>query len=80
VPVAYDAFAPEAGTPVTAGERPVGTMGSSAQGRGLAMLRLDRVADALAAGTTLTAGGVELRPVKPNWARFPWPGEAKAAE
>jgi len=55
-------------------------MGSSAQGRGLAMLRLDRVADAIAAGTALVAGGVEIRPVKPTWARFAWPGEAKAAE
>jgi folate-binding protein YgfZ len=80
VPVVYDAFAPEAGTPVVAGERPVGTMGSSAQGRGLAMLRLDRVADAMTAGTMLAAGGVEIRPVKPDWARFAWPGEAKAAE
>jgi tRNA-modifying protein YgfZ len=80
VPVAYAAFAPEAGTPVLAGERSVGTMGSSAQSRGLAMLRLDRVGDAVAAGATLVAGGVEIRPVKPTWARFPWPGEIKAAE
>ena len=37
--------------PVTAGDEHVGTMGSSARdGRGLAMLRLDRVADALANG------------------------------
>jgi tRNA-modifying protein YgfZ len=78
VPVTYDAFAPEAGVPVMAGDRQLGTMGSSAGGRGLAMLRLDRVADVLAAGGTLTAGGVSLHPVKPGWARFPWPGEAKA--
>jgi folate-binding protein YgfZ len=78
VPVECDDFAPDAGVPVLAGDRPVGTMGSAAQGRGLAMLRLDRVADALAAGTALRAGGVEIRPVKPGWARFPWPGEAKA--
>jgi tRNA-modifying protein YgfZ len=80
VPVTFDDFAPEAGTPVSAGEKAVGTLGSSAQGRGVAMLRLDRVADALAAGVPLTAGGVEMRPVKPAWARFAWPGEAKAAE
>ena len=80
VPVAYDAFAPEAGVPVMAGERQVGTMGSSAAGRGLAMLRLDRVAEALAAGTALTAGGVTIRAEKPEWARFAWPGETKAAE
>jgi tRNA-modifying protein YgfZ len=80
VPVAYDGFAPQDGVPVTAGERAVGTMGSAAAGRGLAMLRLDRVAEALAAGTTLSAGGVPIRLVKPDWARFAWPGDAKPAE
>jgi tRNA-modifying protein YgfZ len=80
VPIGYDAFAPEAGVPVMAGERQVGIMGSSAAGRGLALLRLDRVADALAANVALIAGGVTIRPVKPDWARFPWPGESKAAE
>src|SRR5215468_10625795 len=80
VPVAYDEFAPEDGVPVMAGERQVGTMGSAAGGRGLAMLRLDRVGEELAAGATLSAGGVALRLVKPEWARFAWPGEANAAE
>jgi folate-binding protein YgfZ len=77
VPVAYDGFAPDAGAAVTASEKPVGTFGSSAQGRALAMLRLDRAADALAAGHDLVAGAVTLRLVKPDWVRFPFPGEAK---
>jgi folate-binding Fe-S cluster repair protein YgfZ len=55
-------------------------MGSAAEGRGLASLRLDRVEEALAGGAALTAGGVALTLVKPAWARFAWPGEAKAAE
>jgi folate-binding Fe-S cluster repair protein YgfZ len=80
VPVSYQGFAPEAGMPVNAGERDVGTLGSTAQGRGLAMLRLDRVADALAAGEPLVAGGVEMRLVKPAWARFAFPGDTKAAQ
>ena len=80
VPVAFDSFAPEAGTPVSAGDKTVGTLGSTAQGRGVAMLRLDRAADALAAGHALTSGGVELRLVKPPWAQFAWPGETKAAQ
>jgi tRNA-modifying protein YgfZ len=80
VPVSFEGFAPEAGTPVSAGAKSVGTLGSSAQGRGLAMLRLDRAADALAAGEPLTAGGVEMRLIRPDWAHFAWPGEAKAAE
>jgi hypothetical protein len=57
----------------------IGVMGSSAQGRGLALLRLDRVADALADSTPMTAGGIPLRVIKPDWARFEWPGQAKAA-
>ena len=78
LPVGYDEFAPSSGLAVMAGEKQVGTLGSTAKGRGLALLRLDRVADALAAGTPLTAGDIVLRVVKPDWATFAWPGEAKA--
>jgi folate-binding Fe-S cluster repair protein YgfZ len=80
VPVAYDGFAADAGMAVMAGDKTIGTLGSTAQGRGLAMLRLDRAADALAANVPLTAGGVALRIVKPGWAKFAFPGEARAAE
>ena len=82
VPVAFDTFGPEAGVPVKVGDVEVGLMGSSVggTGRGLAMLRLDRVTDALATGAPLVSGGIALHPVKPAWARFDWPGEAKAAE
>src|SRR5262245_49634420 len=80
VPVAFDGFAPEAGTPVSVGDKTIGTLGSTAQGRGLAMLRLDRAADALATGQPLVTGSVEIRLVKPAWAQFAWPGEVKAAE
>jgi tRNA-modifying protein YgfZ len=79
VPVAYDGFAPDAGAAVTAAEKQVGTFGSSAGGRALAMLRLDRAEDALTAGHALVAGAVTLRLVKPDWARFAFPGERKPA-
>jgi folate-binding protein YgfZ len=75
VPVAYEGFAPDPGAPVTAAEKPVGTFGSRTAERGLALLRLDRAADALAAGNPLIAGGATLRLVKPAWAKFAWPGE-----
>ena len=78
VPIAYDEFAPSSGLPITAGDKQVGTLGSTARGRGLALMRLDRIEDALAAGTPLVAGGITLRAVKPAWANFDWPGEAKA--
>jgi hypothetical protein len=79
VPIAYDEFSPMPGLPVMAGEKQVGTLGTTAKGRGLAMLRLDRVADALGAGTALTAGGIAIHPVKPAWATFDWPGETPAS-
>jgi len=79
VPVTAEGFAPEAGIPVTAGDKPVGITGSAAGRRALAMLRLDRVADAQAAGLPLTAGGVMLSVHKPDWATFAFP-EQKAAE
>ena len=75
VPIAYDEIASMSGLPVLAGEREVGTLGSTAKGRGLALLRLDKVADALAAGTPLTCGNMPIRLVKPDWAKFAWPGE-----
>jgi tRNA-modifying protein YgfZ len=78
VPLAYDGFAPEAGAAVTAAEKQVGTFGSSADGRALAMLRLDRADDALAARHPLVAGAVTLRLVKLDWLRFALPGERKA--
>ena len=67
-------------SPVMAGERQVGTMGSSAAGHGLALVRLDRVADALSRGESLVAGGVPIRLSKPDWARFAFPEGSKAAE
>src|SRR5262245_59011536 len=80
VPVAFDGAPPAPGTAVTAGERSLGTMGSGIAGRGLAALRLDRVEEALGNHAALVAGGVALRALKPRWARFAFPGEAKAAQ
>jgi folate-binding protein YgfZ len=75
VPVTAESFAPDAGVPVMAGDKQIGTTGSHADGRGLAMIRLDRLADARAAGTPLIAGGVPIEARKPDWAKFEWPGE-----
>ena len=66
VRVILDGPAPEAGTPVVAGDKPVGTMGSAANGTGLALIRTDRAVDALDAGTPLTSGGLALRIADPE--------------
>jgi tRNA-modifying protein YgfZ len=57
---------PEAGVAIVAGDKPVGTMGSSANGMGLGLLRIDRAADALDAGVPLTAGGIAVRLAEPD--------------
>jgi tRNA-modifying protein YgfZ len=80
VPLRFDGAPPQPGAAVVAGERQLGHMGSAAAGRAIALLRLDRVADALAHGEALTADGTPVRLVKPDWARFLFPGESKAAE
>jgi tRNA-modifying protein YgfZ len=77
VALRYDGATPENGIPITAGERQVGTMGSAARGR-IALIRLDRVAEAGPAA--LAAGGIPIRLIKPDWARFSSPDEIKAAE
>jgi folate-binding Fe-S cluster repair protein YgfZ len=73
VPVAITGQAPAMGAPLRAGDRVVGQMGSSAGDRGLALLRLDRVADAVAEGQAIRGEGAVLTPIKPGWARFDWP-------
>lgn len=65
----------EDGVEATAGGKVIGRVGSCAGGRALAMLRLDRVADALAAGQELEGGGLAFTLEKPAYARFPFPGE-----
>jgi folate-binding protein YgfZ len=50
--------APAPGTPVMDGELAVGALGSSSGREALAMLRIDRAEEAMAAGRTLSAGGV----------------------
>ncbi len=64
---------PSEGAPVMAGDRDMGRAGTGAAGRSLAILRLDRVADALAADTPLTVGGLAASPVRPPWWTHPWP-------
>jgi tRNA-modifying protein YgfZ len=61
---------PPAGTDVRAGEAAIGTIGSSSAGRGLAMLRVDRVAEFVAKGVPLTADGATIAPEMDDVARL----------
>lgn len=75
VPVKFEGPPPAQGAEVIAGEKTAGTIGSVTEGYALAMLRLDRIGDALAAGKTITAEEVELRLIKPGFINFPLPDE-----
>jgi folate-binding protein YgfZ len=72
----FSGEAPAESAQVTAGEKPLGQVGSvdAAQGRAIALLRLDRLAEALAANSPLVAGTVPVRAEKPAWARYAFPG------
>ena len=70
VPVVAATALPASGSEVRAGEIALGTLGSTAGRRGLALLRLDRAAEARRKGVALTAHGVPLEVELPAWARF----------
>jgi len=66
--VRFDGPPPASGSAVKMGDINIGHIGSVAGARGLAMLRLDRVEDARAAGTPLMAGAaaLDVAPVPPQ--------------
>ena len=52
---------------ILAGGKPVGSLGSTAGGSALAIVRTDRVADALSQGTPLTVGETRVTLSLPGW-------------
>jgi folate-binding protein YgfZ len=66
-PVTLDGPAPPAGTPVTLDGKDAGDLRSAADGRGLALLRLEFIEAALRPDSALLAGTVRVRPVRPGW-------------
>jgi folate-binding protein YgfZ len=66
VRILLEDFSPEPGATILAGDKVVGTLGSTAAPNGLALIRIDRAADALAAGTPLTSGGIAIRVADPD--------------
>lgn len=71
---------PAPGTSVTAGGRPIGALGSVSGPDGLALVRIDKVADAMREGTPILADSVALHLQIPDWAKFTFPQDAAAGE
>ncbi|SDT52878.1 YgfZ/GcvT domain-containing protein [Bradyrhizobium canariense] len=66
VRIILDGPSPAPGETILAGDKSVGTLGSTAGQNGLALIRTDRVIDALDAGIALTSGGVAIRLADPD--------------
>ncbi|WP_298958908.1 folate-binding protein YgfZ [uncultured Roseibium sp.] len=77
VKVASGSDLPAKGTDLTAAGKSVGTLGSTAISQngsiGLALIRLDKVAQAKDNGSPLLCGDVEVGVALPDWAQFTWP-------
>jgi len=58
------------GVEIQAGEAVIGVVGSTAGRQGLALIRLDRAAEARSKGQAIMAGGVAVALRKPDWASF----------
>lgn len=69
VRVVLDDAAPEQGSEIRAADKPIGTMGSSAAGAGLALIRTDRATDALDANAPFLAGDNPIHLADPDAVR-----------
>ncbi|WP_102957829.1 YgfZ/GcvT domain-containing protein [Mangrovicella endophytica] len=69
------------GANIEAGSKVIGTVLTASGTEGIGLVRIDRVADALAGDATLSADGVPLTVTVPPWAGYtlPMPGDAEAA-
>ena len=68
---------PPAGTEILIGGRVAGYLGSASGGRGIAVLRLDRVRDAQTTGEAITVDGRPVSVALPAWADYGWPDSQK---
>lgn len=58
---------PDSGTSILAGEKPVGTLGTVTGHQAMAIVRTDRVANAMTADLPLTTGSLEITMALPEW-------------
>ena len=73
MPVTIEGPAPASGAAITLDAAEAGEMRSSADGVGLALIRLEQFDKAAAGGQPLLAGETRLRPARPAWAVFTTP-------
>ena len=79
-PVIVSAAAPlpPTGTELTAGGKPIGTLGTVIGPQALAIVRIDRVGEAMASGALILAGDVPVTLSLPAWSGLTFPDSANA--
>ncbi|PTM98755.1 CAF17-like 4Fe-4S cluster assembly/insertion protein YgfZ [Mycoplana dimorpha] len=70
---------PAAGTEISAEGKAIGTLGTVAGNDGLAIIRIDRAAEAMRAGAPILAGDVEVSARLPEWTSLSFPGDETEA-
>ena len=70
ITVSAEAPLPEAGSDILAGDRVIGRLASHDGTRGLALIRLDRLAAGLRSGAAITVDGISLEASIQDWATF----------
>ncbi len=79
VTVQAEAALPPSGTEITAAGKPVGTLGSVVGNSGLAIVRIDRAGEAMAANAPLQAGETPVTLALPAWTGLTFPSAADEA-
>ncbi len=77
--VSADALLPAAGTDLTIGGKTIGTLGTVAGERSLAIIRIDKAGEAMAAGEPILAGNVPVTVALPAWSGLTFPSAAEEA-
>ncbi|TCD14262.1 YgfZ/GcvT domain-containing protein [Oricola cellulosilytica] len=71
---------PAPGTAIETGGKPVGTLGTVAGERALAIVRLDRARDAREKGMPIVAGDTPVELTLPRGVSYDWPNDTAAAD
>lgn len=77
VMLSAEADLPPVGTEILIGGRVAGHLGSASGRHGIAILRLDRVRDAVISGEAVTVDGLPVSVALPAWADYGWPDISK---
>lgn len=77
--VSADTALPLSGTDISIGGRPIGTLGTIAGKRGLAIIRIDKAGEAMSKGEPILAGDVPVSVALPAWSGLNFPTTAEDA-